>query len=233
MKFNLCSVLIAGISLLPSSVYAAGPFELPPLPYEYSALEPHIGQQTLEIHHDKHHAKYVNTMNSIIAGGAEFEGMSLAEIVKASYGKDQGLFNNAAQSWNHEFYWKCMTPDYKSPPKSLVKAIKESFGSVKNFKEKFSKAGNTAFGSGWAWLCYDSSTKNLIVTNTIGAGNPMAVKDKSLIPLLTMDVWEHAYYLDYQNMRPTYTEVFLEKLVDWNFVAENLKTAVSEEKTEL
>ena len=163
MKSNLCSVLIAGITLLPS-VHAAGPFELPSLPYGYSSLEPHISQLTLEIHHDKHHAKYVSTMNSMISGATEFENMSLAEIVKASYGKDQGLFNNAAQSWNHEFYWKCMTPDYKSPPKSLVKMINQSFGSVKSFKEKFSKAGNTAFGSGWAWLWSgDGSELNLLL----------------------------------------------------------------------
>jgi Fe-Mn family superoxide dismutase len=203
---------------------ASDTFKLPPLPYDYAALEPHISQRTLEIHHGKHHAKYVNTLNSIIKGVSELKGSSLTEIVKDAYGSNQGLFNNAAQSWNHDFYWKCMTPDFEKPPKSLAHAIKKAFGSFEKFKSEFAEAGNTAFGSGWAWLVYDSSTEKLFVTKTIGADNPLALNEK-WIPILTMDVWEHAYYLDYHNLRPTYVETFLNKLVNWEFVAENLEAA--------
>jgi Fe-Mn family superoxide dismutase len=216
----------------------AGTFQLPPLPYEYTALEPHIGKTTLEIHHDKHHAKYVNTLNSMIASesSSSYQGSTLIDIIKKSYRNNdhQGIFNNAAQSWNHEFYWKCMTADYQEPDNKslLMSAIEKDFGSFEAFKAEFAEAGNTAFGSGWAWLSYDASSSSkeggggkLVVTNTIGADNPMAI-DENLAPILTMDVWEHAYYLDYQNLRPAYVQVFLDKLVNWAFVADNYVQAV-------
>mmetsp|Transcript_9140 Transcript_9140/g.12965 ORF Transcript_9140/g.12965 Transcript_9140/m.12965 type:complete len:247 (+) Transcript_9140:136-876(+) len=221
-------------------------FELPPLPYGYDALEPMISANTLTYHHDKHHAKYVNTMNSMIKGQSELESMETIEeiLVHAHEQGNTGLFNNAAQSWNHEFYWNCMTPPSKSssisePPKNsqLSKMIQQSFGSYEEFVTQFTTAGNTAFGSGWAWLCYSIPQQKLIVTKTIGAGTPLtensSSKAKVVIPILTMDVWEHAYYLDYQNARPTYTQTFLTKLVNWDFVGRNLKEAIEVGKDEL
>jgi Fe-Mn family superoxide dismutase len=204
---------------------AAAEHELPQLPYGYTALQPMISAQTLRVHHDKHHAKYVDTTNSLIAG-TNLESQSLEEIIKSSFKKDQGLFNNAAQSWNHAFYWKCMKRNGGGQPKSkkLLELIVASFGSFDNFKKEFAAAGNTAFGSGWAWLVYNSKTKKLLVTKTIGADNPMTTASQH--PILTMDVWEHAYYLDYQNMRPTYVDAFLNKLVNWDFVQENLLQAM-------
>mmetsp|Transcript_19834 Transcript_19834/g.40754 ORF Transcript_19834/g.40754 Transcript_19834/m.40754 type:complete len:236 (+) Transcript_19834:15-722(+) len=191
---------------------------LPPLPYEYTALEPFIGKQTLEIHHDKHHAKYVSVTNEMIAG-TEMEGDDVVTIFKkADAAKNQGLFNNAAQSYNHAFYWECMKKGGGGAPTgALAAAIEKDFGSLDEFKKQFTVAGNTAFGSGWAWLCKDEAGK-LSVTKTIGAGNPLT---DNLTPILTMDVWEHAYYLDYQNVRAKYVDTFLESLVNWDFVAAN------------
>ena len=191
--------------------------ELPPLPYDYTALEPHIGKETLEIHHDKHHAKYVTTTNAMTAG-TELEGADVVTILRDAHGKNQGLFNNAAQSFNHAFYWECMKPDGGGKPfGALMAAIEKSFGSFDAFVEEFKVAGNTAFGSGWAWLVHTPS--GLKVVKTIGADCPLT--EKGSTPLLTMDVWEHAYYLNYQNMRATYIDTFMEKLVNWDFVAAN------------
>jgi len=191
--------------------------ELPPLPYDYTALEPHIGKQTLEIHHDKHHAKYVTTTNTMIAG-TELEGADVVTILRNAYGKNQGLFNNAAQSFNHAFYWDCMKPNGGGKPSgALMAAIEKDFGSFDKFVDDFKAAGNTAFGSGWAWLVHTPS--GLQVVKTIGADCPLT--EEGSTPLLTMDVWEHAYYLNYQNMRATYIDTFLDKLVNWDFVASN------------
>jgi len=193
---------------------------LPDLPYEYTALEPHLGKQTLEIHHDKHHAKYVSVTNEMIAGTEMEDDDVETLIMKAHESKNQGLFNNAAQSWNHAFYWECMKSGGGGAPEGkLAEAIDAAFGSFDDFKKEFAVAGNTAFGSGWAWLCKDKDGK-LSVTKTIGAGNPMT---EGLTPILTMDVWEHAYYLDYQNLRAKYVDTFLDSLVNWDFVAANLE----------
>jgi Fe-Mn family superoxide dismutase len=201
---------------LRSTVLAA--VALPPLPYPYTDLEPFIGKQTLEIHHDKHHAKYVSVTNEMIAG-TEMEHDDLATIVMKSSGKNQGLFNNAAQSWNHAFYWECMKKGGGGAPSGkLAEHITKDFGSFDAFKKEFVTAGNTAFGSGWAWLSFDPKAKKLVVTKTIGAGTPVT---DGLTPLLTMDVWEHAYYLDYQNLRAKYSDTFMDKLVNWDFVAAN------------
>lgn len=192
--------------------------ELADLPYDYNALEPHIGEQTLKIHHDKHHAKYVTTTNAMTAG-TELEGKDVVTILRSAYGKDQGLFNNAAQSFNHDFYWKCMKPGGGGKPSAkLLSMIEKDFGSFDNFLTEFKTAGNTAFGSGWAWLVHTPS--GLKVTKTIGADCPLT--EEGSTPILTMDVWEHAYYLNYQNMRATYVDTFMDKLVNWDFVESNL-----------
>ncbi|CAB9517812.1 Superoxide dismutase [Fe] [Seminavis robusta] len=202
-------------------------FKLPNLPYAHKDLEPYISSSTLNVHHGNHHAKYIATLNHLVKGGGrDLKKMSLDEIVvEAHKREDTGLFNNAAQSWNHGFYWKCMKPGGGGEPTGLLlEKIQEHFGSYAQFATEFKNAGNTAFGSGWAWLVYHKAGGALQVTKTIGAGNPMTTP--GLVPILCMDVWEHAYYLDYQNKRPEYADTFLEKLVNWDFVADNLKEAM-------
>ena len=192
--------------------------ELPPLPYAYTALEPHIGEQTLKIHHDKHHAKYVTTTNALIAG-TELENADVVTILRKAYGTNQALFNNAAQSYNHAFYWDCMKPNGGGAPTGKVATlIDKYFGGYDKFRAEFTNAALTAFGSGWAWLVWTPS--GLKVTKTIGADCPLTEKDS--IPLLTVDVWEHAYYLNYQNLRNTYVDTFIDKLINWDFVNKQL-----------
>ena len=186
--------------------------QLPELPYEKNALEPLISADTLHYHHDKHHQKYVDNLNKLIPG-TEFEDASLEEIIKKAEG---GIFNNGAQVWNHTFYWNCMTPDGGGKPEGkLAEAIERDFGSFDDFKAEFTKAATTIFGSGWAWLSKDDKGK-LHVTQGKNAGNP--IRD-GLTPLLTCDVWEHAFYLDKQNRKPDYVEDFF-KLIDWKKVSE-------------
>ena len=189
-------------------------FELPALPYEMNALEPHISKETLEYHYGKHHRAYVTNLNNLIPG-TEFEKMSLEEIMKKSSG---GIFNNAAQIWNHTFYWHSLTPNGGGEPSGkLADAIKKDFGSFSDFKTAFTKAALTQFGSGWAWLVKNASGK-LEIVQTGNAGNPMLDGKK---PLLTCDVWEHAYYIDTRNDRAKYVEHFW-NLVNWEFAAKNL-----------
>jgi superoxide dismutase, Fe-Mn family len=197
-------------------------YELPSLPYDYTALEPYISKSTLEFHHDKHHAAYVNNFNNAVKG-TDLDSKSLEEVIKtiANDPDKAGVFNNAAQSWNHSFYWKCIKPNGGGTPTgALAQKIDADFGGFDKFVEAFKTAGATQFGSGWAWLVLEGNT--LKVTKTSNAGNPLT---SGQIPLLTMDVWEHAYYLDYQNKRPDYIADFLGKLVNWDFVAENLANA--------
>jgi Fe-Mn family superoxide dismutase len=197
-------------------------YELPALPYDYSALEPHMSKQTLEFHHDKHHAKYVNNYNEMVKS-AGMDDKSIEEVIKATYNdaSKSGLFNNAAQAWNHTFYWNCMKPGGGGEPTGeLAEKIKSDFGSFDKFKEEFTTAAKTQFGSGWAWLVLDNGT--LKVTKTPNAVNPIAMGQT---PLLTVDVWEHAYYLDYQNKRPDFLSSYLDNLVNWDFVAEQMKKA--------
>ena len=185
-------------------------FNLPELPFAKNALEPHISERTLEFHYGKHHQTYVNTLNTLIEG-TEFENKTLEERIKSS---DGGIFNNAAQVWNHTFYWNCLAPNHKPAPEgSLKKAIEEAFGSFENFKEEFTKKSVGLFGSGWCWLVKDSAGKLSIVQQS-NAGNPMT---KGLTPIMVCDVWEHAYYLDKQNARPKYMESYWE-LVNWDFI---------------
>lgn len=198
-------------------------YELPSLPYAYDALEPHISARTLEFHHDKHHAKYVETYNRLIQE-AGMSSASIEEVIKATFNdaSQAKLHNNAAQAWNHTFYWNCMTPNGGGQPSGeLADKIKADFGSFENFKEAFKSAGTGQFGSGYAWLVLENG--KLKVINTANAVNPI-VRDQ--LPLLTMDVWEHAYYLDYQNGRGSYAETFLNNLVNWEFVASQLEAAL-------
>jgi len=186
---------------------------LPTLPYEINALAPHISQETLEFHHGKHHQTYVTNLNNLIPG-TEFENLSLEEIVKKSTG---GIFNNAAQVWNHSFYWNCLKPNGGGQPSGkLADAINASFGSFDKFKEEFSKTAITTFGSGWAWLVKNAEG-NLALVSTSNAATPLTTGQT---PLLTCDVWEHAYYVDYRNARPKYVEAFW-NVVNWDFVAQN------------
>ncbi|MBF0460008.1 MAG: superoxide dismutase [Fe] [Magnetococcales bacterium] len=188
-------------------------FSLPPLPYDKAALAPHISQETLEYHHGKHHNTYVTNLNNLIAGTV-FENMSLEEIVLKASG---GIFNNAAQVWNHSFYWQCLSPQGGGEPSgALAAAINRDFGSFAQFKEKFTATAVTTFGSGWGWLVRNSDG-SLELVSTSNAGNPATSGKK---PLLTCDVWEHAYYIDYRNARPNYVAAFW-NLVDWEFVAQN------------
>ncbi len=188
--------------------------KLPSLPFEQDALEPIISKETLEYHYGKHHQAYVTNLNKLIAG-TEFENMSLEEIILKSSG---GIFNNAAQVFNHTFYWNCLAPKAGGEPAGkLAEAINQTFGSFAAFKDKFTQTAVGTFGSGWAWLVKDKDGK-LEIVSTSNAGNPLTDGKK---PLLTCDVWEHAYYIDYRNARATYVEKFWD-LVNWDFVASNL-----------
>jgi len=194
-------------------------YELPPLPYEYTALEPHISKRTLEFHHDKHHAAYVNNFNAA-AKGTDLDKLSIEAVIKATANDPAkaGIFNNAAQAWNHTFYWHSMKPKGGGTPTGeLAKKIDSDLGGFAKFVEAFKAAGATQFGSGWAWLVLDAG--KLAVTKTPNAETPLT---KGQVPLITMDVWEHAYYLDFQNRRPDSISTFLEQLVNWDFAAKNL-----------
>ncbi len=189
-------------------------FKLPELPFSNDALSPQISPETIQYHYGKHHQTYVDKLNDLIKGTAD-ENKSLEEIILSSKG---GLFNNAAQVWNHTFYWNCLSPSGGGAPKGIaLDAINETFGSFNQFKEEFSNAAISTFGSGWAWLVKDSNGK-LKITSTSNADNPLTNKQA---PLLTCDVWEHAYYIDYRNARPKYVETFW-NLVNWDFVNKNL-----------
>ena len=184
---------------------------LPPLPYEKNALEPVISQETIEYHYGKHHQTYVTNLNNLIPG-TEFENLSLDEIVMKS---SAGIFNNAAQVWNHTFYWNCLSPSGGGAPTgALADAIAQAFGSVDEFKKQFAQSAATNFGSGWTWLV-NNPDGSVAILNTSNAGTPMTSGKKAL---LTVDVWEHAYYVDYRNARPKYLEEIW-KIINWNFVA--------------
>ncbi|MCP5432106.1 MAG: superoxide dismutase [Alphaproteobacteria bacterium] len=197
-------------------------FELPALPYARDALAPHISSNTLDFHYGKHHQAYVTNLNKLL-DGSPLAKKSLEDVILES-AKDSskaGVFNNAAQVWNHTFYWNSMKPGGGGAPKGdIADKIKADFGSTEKFVEEFKNAGATQFGSGWAWLVLDKG--KLAVTKTPNADLPMAHGQTAL---LTMDVWEHAYYLDFQNRRPDYIATFLDKLVNWDFASKNLKAA--------
>jgi superoxide dismutase, Fe-Mn family len=194
-------------------------FEQPALPYETTALEPHMTAKTFEFHYGKHHAAYVTNLNNLTKD-TPMATMSLEEIIKATFGdaSKAGIFNNAAQVWNHTFFWNSMKPSGGGAPTGdLAAKIDASFGSLDKFKEEFKAAATTQFGSGWAWLIKDGD--GLKITKTGNAENPIA---HGQTPLLTLDVWEHAYYIDFQNRRPDFITAYLENLVNWDFAAANL-----------
>ncbi len=195
------------------------PFELPPLPYDKGALVPHMSVNTLDFHYGKHHKAYVDTLNKLVAG-TPYEKASLEEIIESTAEDEQkkSIFNNAGQIWNHNFFWNSMKPKGGgTPPGDLAKQIDQAFGGLDGFKTKFKEAATTQFGSGWAWLVLDNG--KLAIAKTGNAVNPLIAGQK---PLLTCDVWEHAYYLDYQNRRADMVQAFLDNLINWDFVAKNL-----------
>ena len=195
------------------------PIEFPSLPYAANALEPHVSAKTLEFHHGKHHKAYVEKLNAAIAGTA-YEGQSLAMIVTTSHeAADLGVFNNAAQAWNHTFLWHSMSPNGGGAPTGpLGDAINDRFGDLAGFRDAFKRSALGQFGSGWTWLV--NTAEGVDIANTGNAETPLT---DGAIPLLTLDVWEHAYYLDYQNRRDAYVDAFLTKLINWHFAARNFE----------
>jgi len=196
------------------------PFALPPLPYSENALEPYTSAKTISFHYGKHHKAYVDNLNKA-AAGTDLEGKPLDQVIRAVAGdpKRTGVFNNAAQVWNHTFFWSCMKPSGGGrPPGEVAKRIDAAFGSYEGFAEQFKAAAVGRFGSGWGWLVEEGGA--LKIVSTSNADTPMVNRQKAL---LTVDVWEHAYYLDYQNRRPDFVQAFLDHLVNWDFVAGNLR----------
>jgi Fe-Mn family superoxide dismutase len=185
---------------------------LPPLPYAKDALQPTMSAETLEFHYGKHHQAYVTNLNNLIKG-TEFENLSLEEIIKKSQG---GIFNNSAQVWNHTFFWNCMTPNGSAPTGPVADAINAKWGSFDKFKEEFQKSAVSNFGSGWTWLV-KKTDGTVDIVNTSNAGTPLTTENKAL---LTVDVWEHAYYIDYRNARPKFVESWW-NIVNWDFVNQN------------
>lgn len=188
-------------------------YTLPELPYPKDALAPHMSAETFDYHYSKHHKAYVDNANKLVAG-TEFENMAIEDVIKKSSGK---IFNNVAQIWNHTFFWHCLTPKQAAPGKKLHDALVKAFGGVDDFKKAFTEAAINTFGSGWAWLVQNADG-SLAIVSTQGAGNPMTAGQK---PLLTADVWEHAYYIDYRNARPSYLEHFW-ALANWEFAEKNM-----------
>ena len=201
-------------------------FTLPDLPYAKDALAPHISSETLGFHHGKHHNAYVGKLNGLIEA-SDLADKSLEDIIKISAGDaaQAGIFNNAAQIWNHTFYWHSMAPNGGGAPSGeLAELIDRDFGSLDAFKKAFADAGATQFGSGWAWLVLANG--KLEVRKTLNAETPLT--EAGVTPLLTMDVWEHAYYIDFRNARPSYIDTFLGKLINWDFAAQNLQAALAD-----
>jgi superoxide dismutase, Fe-Mn family len=223
LRLGGAAITAIGVShLVPRMAHAAEPITLPPLPYADSALAPVISANTIGFHYGKHHKGYVDNLNKLLSGN-ELAGASLEEIVKQSSANAEraAIFNNAAQIWNHTFYWRSLKPGGGGKPSgTLAEKIDSSFGGYEKFKEQFLGAATSQFGSGWAWLVAESGS--LKIQKTGNAETPLT---KGQVPLLTIDVWEHAYYLDYQNRRADYVTAVIEKLLNWEFATENLAKA--------
>ena len=194
-------------------------FEVPNLPYAKDALAPHISERTVEIHYEKHHKGYMKKLDAALEAGDERRDASLEDLVRSSQGK---VFNCAAQVWNHSFYWNSLSPDPKTPSKELMGAIQNSFASFDALKSELKSVAAGEFGSGWGWLICHNKTGELAVTSTTDAENPLP---DNITPLLTLDVWEHAYYLDYQNERGRYLDALIEHLLNWEFASANFARA--------
>jgi Fe-Mn family superoxide dismutase len=200
----------------------SSPFQLPTLPWQENALEPVISARTIGLHHGKHHAAYVQKLNELVAG-TRFADMPLEHVIAATVGNAEmaKIFNNAAQAWNHTFFWSCLRPSGGGePPRKIARLLDESFGGAAQFKEKLTQAAVDDFGSGWAWLV--ARGEKLEVISTSNAQTPITM---GATPLLTIDVWEHAYYLDYENRRPEYVKAVIERLLNWDFALEQLEKA--------
>lgn len=197
-------------------------YQQPALPWAEDALEPHISAKTISFHYGKHHAAYVTNYNNLV-GGTPLDAMPIEDVIAETAGDSSriGVFNNGAQAWNHSFYWNCLTPNGGGKPSGeLAEAIEKDFGGYDAFREELKNAAATQFGSGWAWLVVEDG--RLRVTKTANAETPMT---KGMKPILTIDVWEHAYYLDYQNRRPDYTAAVIDSLLNWEFAEKNYKAA--------
>jgi Fe-Mn family superoxide dismutase len=195
------------------------PFQLPELPYAKDALAPHMSAETLEFHHGKHHKAYVTKTNELIEGDGQLSGASLIQVVnEAKRGGNSKLFNNSAQLWNHSFFWQCLSPDGQQPTGKLAKLIEDGFGNTETLLQKLQEEAVNHFASGWAWLVLDRGA--LRVTSLHDADTPLV--HEGMVPLFTLDVWEHAYYIDYRNERPKFATAVLSNIVNWDFVGENL-----------
>ena len=211
--------------VLASILAEKGVFALPNLPFAKSDLTPFMSEETFNYHYEKHHKTYIDNLNNLIKG-TDFEGKTLGEIILASVGKPEfvGIFNNSAQVFNHTFFWHCMKKNGGGEPTDkLLDKIKADFGGFAEFKTAFKNAGLTQFGSGWAWLVLNKNTGKLEVVKTLNAETPLTTSH--LKPILTVDVWEHAYYIDYRNKRVDYLDIFIEKLINWEFATQNYENA--------
>ena len=196
---------------------ATGPFTLPKLPWDEAALDPVISARTIQLHHGKHHKAYVDKTNELVAG-TPMAGMNLEDVVRAAQKeKNQKLFNNAAQAWNHTFFWHCLRPGGGGPSGDIARRLESDLGGLETFRKNFAKAAVECFGSGWAWLVDRGGKLEIVATSN--AATPLT---SGATPLITLDVWEHAYYVDYQNRRPDYAEAVIAKLLNWEFAAQNL-----------
>jgi Fe-Mn family superoxide dismutase len=214
-------ILLASWSTTMNIMMQAKPFTLPPLPYDEDALAPTISAQTMSFHYGKHHKAYVDKLNELVAG-TSFAEMGLEDVVKAAFRdpSKRDIFNNAAQAWNHSFFWTCLTPRANKPGGEMLKSIESAFGDYESFEEEFTKQGVAQFGSGWVWLVADGD--RLAIEKMPDAVTPMAEGKRCL---LTIDVWEHAYYLDYQNKRPDFLKAVIGRLLNWDFATQNFERA--------
>ena len=195
------------------------PFQLPPLPWAENALDPVISARTIGLHYGKHHAAYVKKLNELVAG-TRYADMPLEQVVRETAGKEQKIFNNAAQAWNHTFYWNCLKKGGGKPSGAIAQRIDADCGGLDGFKQKFTETAVNCFGSGWAWLVERDGKLDIIATSN--ADTPVA---KGVTPLLTLDVWEHAYYVDYENRRPDYAKAVIDQILNWEFAAAQLEQA--------